>query len=249
MVVVVTGASSGIGAALAVELGRRGQSVVLAARRLPELQKVAERCGSQALAVQADVTRRGDVQRLFDAAIDRFGHIDAWVNNAGRGISKPVADLDDDDVDAMVRDNLKSVLYGIQAALPHFKRRREGAIVNISSFLARTPFATFRSAYSATKAGVNSLSETLRFELAKEYPEIRVVTVMPGAVATDFGLHALGGGPDSRTLPNAQDAAEVARIVADAIPIARGDVYTRPGLLDVAIDHLRKLAGAAPGER
>jgi NAD(P)-dependent dehydrogenase (short-subunit alcohol dehydrogenase family) len=121
--------------------------------------------------------------------------------------------------------------------------------VNISSFLARTPFATFRSAYSATKAGVNSLSETLRFELAKEYPEIRVVTVMPGAVATDFGLHALGGGPDSRTLPNAQDAAEVARIVADAIPIARGDVYTRPGLLDVAIDHLRKLAGAAPGER
>ena len=68
---------------------------------------------------------------------------------------------------------------------------------------------------------------------------------MPGVVSTDFGLDALGGGPDSRSLPNAQDAAEVARIIADAIPTARGDVYTRPGLLDAAVEHLRKLAGAA----
>jgi NADP-dependent 3-hydroxy acid dehydrogenase YdfG len=158
MVVVITGASSGIGAALAMELGRRGESVVLAARRLPELRQVAERCGSAALAVQADVTRREDVQRLLGAALDRFGHVDAWVNNAGRGISKPVEQLSDEDVDAMVRDNLKSVLYGVQAVLPHFKERRQGAIVNVSSFLARAPLAPFRSAYSASKAAVNSLS-------------------------------------------------------------------------------------------
>jgi NADP-dependent 3-hydroxy acid dehydrogenase YdfG len=245
MVVVVTGASSGVGAALAVELGRRGDSVVLAARRLPELRQVAGRCGSAALAVQADVTRRQDVQRLFEAALDRFGHVDAWVNNAGRGITKPIEQLSDDDVDAMVRDNLKSVLYGIQAVLPHFKERGEGAVVNVSSFLARAPFATFRSAYSASKAAVNSLSETLRMELAQTYPEIRVITVMPGVVSTDFGRNALGGGPDSRALPNAQEAEEVARIIADAIPAARGDVYTRPGLLDVAVEHLRKLARPA----
>jgi NADP-dependent 3-hydroxy acid dehydrogenase YdfG len=245
MVVVVTGASSGIGAALAMELGRRGESVVLAARRLPELRQVAERCGSGALAVQADVTRREDVQRLLAAALERFGHVDVWVNNAGRGISKPVEQLSDEDVDAMVRDNLKSVLYGVQAVLPHFKERRQGAIVNVSSFLARAPLAPFRSAYSASKAAVNSLSETLRMDLAQAYPKIRVVTVMPGVVSTDFGLHALGGGPDSRSLPNAQDAGEVARIIADAIPTARGDVYTRPGLLDAAVEHLRRLAAPA----
>ena len=87
---------------------------------------MAERCGSGALAVQADVTRREDVQRLLAAALDRFGQVDAWVNNAGRGISKPVEQLSDEDVDAMVRDNLKSVLYGVQAVLPHFKERRAG---------------------------------------------------------------------------------------------------------------------------
>jgi len=242
MVVVVTGASSGIGAALALELGRRKQSVVLAARRLPELRQVAERCGSAALAVQADVTRREDVRRLLGAALDRFGHVDAWVSNAGRGITRPLEHLSDDDVDAMMRDNVKSVLYGIQSVLPHFKERGEGAIVNVSSFLARTPFATFRAAYSASKAAVNSLGETLRFELAQQYPNIRVITVMPGVVATDFGINALGGGPDSRELPGAQDAGEVARIIADAIPAARGDVYTRPGQLEMAVDHLRKLA-------
>ncbi|HET7784596.1 MAG TPA: SDR family oxidoreductase [Myxococcales bacterium] len=245
MVVVVTGASSGIGAALAAELGRRGQAVVLAARRLPELREAAERCGNHALAVQADVTRREEVQRLLGAALQRFGRVDAWVNNAGRGITRPVEQLSDDDVDAMVRDNLKSALYGIQAVLPHFKERGEGAIVNVSSFLARAPFATFRSAYSASKAALNSLGETLRFELSQQYSGIRVITVMPGVVATDFGLNALGGGPDSRALPNAQDATDVARIVADAIPTARGDVYTRPGLLDAAVEHLRRLGGAA----
>src|SRR6202042_1081617 len=111
-VVVVTGASAGIGAALARDLGQRGASVVLAARRADKLAEVASGAGPSALAVAADVTRRDDVARLAAGALERFGHGDAWVNNAGRGITRHVLDLTDDDVDTMVRDNVKSVLYG-----------------------------------------------------------------------------------------------------------------------------------------
>src|SRR5271169_6237789 len=123
-VVVITGASAGIGAALAREIGRRGGTTVLAARRSPELEEVARSTGAPSLAVVADVTRREDVQRLARTAIERFGHVDVWVNNAGRGISRPVLELTDDDIDAMIRDNVKSSLYGMQTIVPHFRERR-----------------------------------------------------------------------------------------------------------------------------
>jgi NAD(P)-dependent dehydrogenase (short-subunit alcohol dehydrogenase family) len=190
------------------------------------------------------VTKRADVERLRDEAIAKLGQIDVWVNNAGRGISKPLSALTDDDVDAMIRDNVKSALYGMQAVLPHLQARGEGAIVNVSSMLGRVPFAPIRSVYSASKAALNSLTETLRMELADKFPKIRVLTVMPGVVATDFGNNALGGGPDSRALPGAQDVGEVARIIADAMLTRSGDVYTRPNGAEVAVGHLQKLAGA-----
>src|ERR1700688_3788887 len=170
-VVVVTGASAGIGASLARELGQRGAKVVLAARRAAELQEVARSAGEGQLAVTADVTRREDVTRLAAAAVDRFGHVDAWVNNAGRGISRGILELTDDDVDAMVRDNVKSVLYGMQAIAPHFMERKRGHLVNVSSMLGRIPFAPIRSAYCAAKAAMGSLTETMRTELAKDFPE------------------------------------------------------------------------------
>src|ERR1700729_443952 len=114
-VVVITGASAGIGAELARQLGRSGAKLGLAARRQTELQAVARDCGAQALAVVTDVTRRAEVERLRDEVLARFGRIDVWVNNAGRGVSRSVAELTDEDVDAMWRDNFKSALYGIQA--------------------------------------------------------------------------------------------------------------------------------------
>lgn len=243
-VVVITGASSGIGAVLAEEIGRRGGSVVLAARRAERLADVAKRVGPRAEVVTADVTRREDVQRVLQAALARFGHVDVWINNAGRGISRPIEQLTDDDVDTMVRDNVKSALYGMQAVLPHFKARKQGVLVNVSSMLSRTPFATIRSAYSASKAALNSLTETLRFELAKDYPDIVVSLVLPGIVATEFGNSALGGGPDSRALPGAQSAEEVARVIADGILAHRADIYTRPEGLDRVVDYLRGLGGA-----
>src|SRR5262245_44261257 len=133
-VAVITGASAGIGAALAGELSRRGAKVVLVARRKDALERVAAGLG-ESLVVVADVTRRSEVQGAFDAAIKRFGRVDLWVNNAGRGISRSVDQLSDDDVDQMIRDNVKSALYGMQVVLPHFKQRGDGAIVNVSSML------------------------------------------------------------------------------------------------------------------
>ena len=233
-VVVITGASSGIGEALAEAVAARGARVVLAARRGPELTAIAERLGGNALAVVCDVTRRDDVERLRDQALARFGQIDAWVGNAGRGITRAVTQLTDADFDDMMTTNVKSVLYGIQAVVPHFRERRRGHLITVSSMLGRIPMTPIRSAYSAAKAAVNSLMTSLRLELRPEFPDIHVSTVLPGVVATPFGANALHGGPDSRTLPNAQPVAEVARAIADLIERPRAELYTRPELAKLA---------------
>jgi NADP-dependent 3-hydroxy acid dehydrogenase YdfG len=242
-VVVVTGASAGIGAALAREISRRGGATVLAARRADKLDEVARALPAAHFVVQADVTLRADVARLAATAIDRFGHVDVWVNNAGRGISRPLLELSDDDVDAMIRDNVKSALYGMQAIVPHFKERRRGQLVNVSSMLGRIPFASFRSAYCAAKAALDSLTETLRIDLAQGFPDVRVACIYPGPVTTEFGANALGGGIDSRAIPGAQTPEEVATVMADAIAARRnGDVYTRPEAVERVLGYLRGLA-------
>jgi NADP-dependent 3-hydroxy acid dehydrogenase YdfG len=243
-VVVITGASSGIGACAAREFGRRGASLVLMARRRDKLEEVAASTPAASLIVVADATRREDMVRTASAAIERFGRIDVWVNNVGRGITRSVEQLTDDDVDIMIRDNVKSALYGMQAVAPHFRERRRGHLVNVSSMLARTPFASFRSAYSASKHALNSLTENLRADLARDVPDVRVTSFMPGVVSTDFGLNALGGGVDSRHFPGAQSPEDVAAILADAVESGRsGDVYTRPDAVDRAVRYLQELAG------
>jgi NAD(P)-dependent dehydrogenase (short-subunit alcohol dehydrogenase family) len=226
-VVVITGASSGIGAALAELLGSRGARLVLAARREPELAAVAARAGELALPVIADVTRRADVERIAAECLARHGRIDVWINNAGRGIYRSVMELSDQDFDEMMTVNVKSALYGMQVAVPIFRRQGAGHLINVSSVLGRVPLAPFRSAYSASKHALNSLSANLRMELRAE-PNIFVSTVHPGVVATGFGSSALHGGPDSRQLAGAQDVAEVAAVLASVIEEPRADVYTRP---------------------
>ncbi|TMQ08860.1 MAG: SDR family NAD(P)-dependent oxidoreductase [Deltaproteobacteria bacterium] len=234
-VIVITGASSGIGEQLAQVVAARGaRGIVVAARRADELSAVANRLGDTALAVVTDVTRRGDVERLRDRALERFGQIDVWVSNAGRGITRLVTQLTDDDFDDMMATNVKSVLYGIQAVIPHFRDRRRGHLITISSMLGRIAMAPSRSAYSAAKAAVNSVMASLRLELRPEFPDIHVSTVLPGVVATPFGANALHGGPDSRTLPNAQPVGEVAQAIADLIEHPRAELYTRPELAKLA---------------
>jgi NADP-dependent 3-hydroxy acid dehydrogenase YdfG len=236
-VVAITGASSGIGAALAERLARGGAAVALVSRRAQALEAVRARCGDGALVVVADVTVRADVERAVQATLDRFGRLDVWVNNAGRGITRPPSELTDEDVDDMVRVNVKSALYGMQAVLPHFKAQGRGHIVNVSSVLGRVPSATFRSAYAGAKHFVNALTAMLRDELRSTHPGIRVSLVSPGVVRTEFGVNARHGGPDSRTLPNSQSAEEVAAVIAGVIAAPVDDVYTRQGTRQLVLEY------------
>ncbi|MFP2926566.1 SDR family oxidoreductase [Pyxidicoccus sp. 3LG] len=229
-VIVITGASAGIGAELARLAGAKGAKLVLAARRQAELEAVAARSGPAALAVVTDATRRADMERLRDEALARFGRIDVWVNNAGRGITRSVAELTDEDLDAMWRANVNSALYGMQAVLPHFQSRNAGQLVNVSSGLARLPTVPHRSAYSAAKHALNALSACLRMELQASHPGITVTVVMPGIVATEFGNNALGGGPDSRVLPGAQSVEDATKAILDVIEHPRPEVYTQPAM-------------------
>lgn len=225
-VIVITGASAGIGHAFAVEAAKRGAKLVLASRRDTELEG--------ALSVITDVTKRAEVERLRDRALEKFGHIDVWVNNAGRALWRNVSELTDDDIDEMMTINVKSVVYGIQAVLPHFRDRKRGHIVTVSSGLSRFPLASQRSAYSAAKGAVNMIMASLRIELRDAFPDIKCTTVLPGVVATDFGLNALHGGVDNRKIPNAQPVDEVARVIADVIERPRAEVYTRSQMLQLA---------------
>jgi NAD(P)-dependent dehydrogenase (short-subunit alcohol dehydrogenase family) len=236
-VVVITGASSGLGAALAELLAGRGAKLVLAARRERELKDVAGRCGADALPIVADVARRDEVRRVVGAAIRQFGHIDVWVNNAGRAISRVPTQLTDEDVQEMMQINVMSAFYGMQEVLPHFKERGEGHIINISSLLGRVPFALIRSAYSASKHYLNALTALFRDELRSSHPGIRISLVSPGVVATDFGLSARHGGPDSRTLPGAQPVGEVADVIATVIDTRRADAYTQPHAQRLVADY------------
>jgi NADP-dependent 3-hydroxy acid dehydrogenase YdfG len=233
--IVVTGASGGIGAAFAKLAGAQGARLVLVARRERELTEVARVSGREAIAAVADVTQRDQVARVLAAALSRFGHVDVWINNAGRGISRPVAELTDDDFDDMMRVNVKSALYGMQAVLPHFQSRGRGHIINISSMLGRLPLATQRSAYTAAKHALNALTASLRMDVKRTHPDIHISTVSPGVVATEFGVHARGGGVDSRQLPNAQSADEVAEVLLDVVRAPRADVYTRAGMRDMVV--------------
>jgi NAD(P)-dependent dehydrogenase (short-subunit alcohol dehydrogenase family) len=226
-VVVITGGSAGIGAALAEEVVKLGGLPVLTARRERELNVVAGRCGANVLMVVGDMTRRDDVQRVVDAALAHHGRIDVWVNNVGRGITRLTSELTDEDLDQMMAVNVKSALYGMQAVLPHFKSRGAGHLINVSSVLGRVPFANVRSAYAASKHFLNALTASLRVELGESHPGIHVSLVSPGVVATDFGLNALHGGADSRALPFAQEAREVAQVICGVIEVPRADVYSR----------------------
>jgi len=227
-VVVITGASAGIGAALAERLGREGARLVLVARRQSELDAVAARAGD-AIGIAADMTRRDEAARVVREAIARFGQVDVWVNNVGRGISRAPSELTDADIDEMMLVNVKSALYGMQEVLPHFKSRNAGQIINISSLLGRVPAFLPRAAYSASKHFLNSLTANFRAEVQATHPGIQVSLVSPGVVATDFGLNAVHGGVDSRSIPGGQSAEEVADVIASVIESRQPDVYTRPG--------------------
>jgi NADP-dependent 3-hydroxy acid dehydrogenase YdfG len=239
--VVITGASGGIGAAVAHQLAAQGARVALVARRAEALEEVAGKYGENAVAIVADVTRREEVQRVVRDAISRLGHVDVWVNNVGRGITRAPTELRDEDIDDMIRVNVKSALYGMQEILPHFRECGRGQIVNVSSMLGRLPFATFRSAYNGAKHFLNAITTNFRDELRESAPGIEITLVSPGVVRTDFGLNALHGGVDSRQLPESQSPEEVAAVIVWAICTGKPDVYTRTGARQRMVEYFSRV--------
>ena len=189
-VVVITGASSGLGEATARHLSERGATVVLGARRSDRIEALAgqlKTTGRNALAVTTDVTDADQVQHLVDAAVDAFGRIDVIINNAGLMPHSPLERRKIADWDRMIDVNLKGVLYGIAAALPHMQAQKAGQIINVSS-VAGHKVGPGSAVYSATKTAVRVLSEGLRQEV-KPY-NIRTTVISPGAVATELPLSA-----------------------------------------------------------
>ena len=235
--IVITGASSGIGLATAELLSSHGNSLMLVARNAERLKQVADRLGDTAHYIAADMTRRDDVKRVVGRAIAELGHIDVWINNVGIGISRMPSQLTDADIDAMVKFNVKTALFGMQEVLPHFKARGRGQIINISSMLGRVPRAPLRAAYTAAKHYLNALTASFRDELRQTHPDIVFSLVSPGVVYTDFGKNALHGGPDSRSLPDGQEPVEVARVIAAVIESRAEDAYTKKGSHKRVVDY------------
>lgn len=186
-VVVITGASSGLGEATARHLASKGANVVLGARREDRLQKITEEINAEghgkAAYVTTDVTKREDVQALVNKAVSDFGKIDVMVNNAGLMSIAPMFETKVDEWDRMIDINIKGVLYGIAAALPEFQKQASGHFINLSSVAGVKVFSPGGTVYSGTKFAVRAISEGLRHEVGGN---IRTTSIEPGAVESEL---------------------------------------------------------------
>jgi short-subunit dehydrogenase len=187
-VIVITGGSSGIGHATALEFARRGDCVTIAARGAEALARAAteiEAAGGRVLAVAADVARFDDVACIAAETITRFGRIDVWINNASVAEWGTVESLDLATIDRVIAVDLLGTIYGCKAVLPYFRKRGRGVIINVASGLAERAVPLL-STYAAAKAGVKGFTDALRMELAAEKSGIDVVLVLPSSINTPF---------------------------------------------------------------
>jgi NADP-dependent 3-hydroxy acid dehydrogenase YdfG len=227
-VVIITGASSGIGKATALLLASRGATVVLGARsldRLEALTGVIAAAGGEATYACTDVKRRTDVSALVNLACERYGRLDVFINNAGIGPISLLDDLRVEDWEDMIDVNLRGVLYSIAAALPVFRRQGSGHFVNIVS-TAGLKIVPLQSVYAGTKNAVRTISEGLRQEAGDK---LRVTLISPGFVHTDFA--------ESMTNPEVKsqivDARDKTAIAPDAIARAIAFAIEQPSDVDV----------------
>jgi len=220
-VIVITGASSGIGEAAARHLANEGAMVVLGARREERIKAIAHEItvnGGSALAKATDVINRDQVKALVDMAVNTFGHVDVIINNAGVMLLSPLEQLKVDEWDKMIDVNIKGVLYGIAAVLPYMKEQKSGHIINVASVAGHKIWPN-SAVYGATKFAIRALSEGLRQEVIPY--NIRTTIVSPGSVATELLNHIsdkdLAKGIHERTDQYALSADSFARVVAFAI--------------------------------
>lgn len=230
-VVVITGASSGLGEATARHLSAEGATVVLGARRAERIQTLADELkgrGGKAIAITTDVTQRDQVKALVDAAVQTYGRIDVMLNNAGLMPHSPLERLKIDDWNRTIDVNVKGVLYGIAAALPHMKGQKSGHIINVSS-VAGHKVRPGSTVYAATKAAVLVISEGLRQEV-KPY-SIRTTVISPGAVATEL--------PNSVTEPDiAENVRKLYEMAIPADSFARAVAFAMSQPDDVDINEI-----------
>ena len=220
-VAVITGAGGGIGQAIALALAGAGYRVVLAGRDREAIDETLRACNSHGIAVPTDVTRPPEVERLVSAALDRFGRIDALVNNAGFAPVRPIRDMTVDEWQAVIDTNLSAAFYATRAAWPAFERQGGGVVVNISSAAARDPFPGF-AAYGAAKAGLNLLGLSAAREGAAA--GVRVHTIAPGAVETGMFRRIMS--PEQWPAEKTLDPADVAAVVLQCV---RGDLRHASG--------------------
>ena len=234
-VIIITGASSGIGEAAALLLAERGAKVVLGARGSDRLGALADRitsAGGDAVFAVTDVTRRGDVSRLVTLAMERHGQLDVLVSNAGVGPISPLDDLRVEDWESMVDVNIKGVLYGIAAALPVFRSQGFGHFVHTASTAAHRIVPNM-AVYAATKMAVRAISEGLRQEAGDK---LRVTVVSPGFTRTNFADSMTDPAMKAQTLASmdkfAMPPSAIARAIGFAIEqpadVDVGEIIVRP---------------------
>ncbi|MEU3713302.1 SDR family oxidoreductase [Streptomyces catenulae] len=227
-VVAITGASSGIGAATAEYLAERGARLVLGARRAERLTAVVDDLtarGGEAVGVVVDVTRREDLARLTDTAVERYGRLDVLISNAGTMAVSPFDELRQDDWDAMVATHITGLLNGIGAALPVFRRQGSGHFVNVGSTAAHVVKSP-QGVYAATKAAVKVLTEGLRQESG---PDLRVTLISPGFTHTE----GVGKGASPETAAALVRQRDEIAMPPSAVAAAIGFAIEQPPGVDV----------------
>lgn len=231
-VVVITGASSGVGESTARLLAGNGAKVVLGARRKDRIDAVVKHItakGGSALGFKSDVTKRGDVEALVKGAIDKHGRIDVIVNNSGIMPIAPMAAIKVEEWDRMIDVNIKGLLYGVAAVLPIMQKQKQGHIINIASVAGIKVFAPGGTVYSATKFAVRAVTEGLRMEHKAD--NIRCTIISPGAVATELPESS----SEEATRKNLREFYKMA-IPADSI--ARAIAYAIEQPAEVEIDEV-----------